>query len=155
MSAYSELKQVSLAYAMQAMTELAIPRGSRDKVLVIPVRLSASDYGKDKHYGKDFTVVVYRPMNYCFVGMIEGSMFSLEDEQEIHYETYHDSCWRDGIERMVREVANKIYDKVEKDKSANNLNVLNSFGISSPKVVDGNIIMNDSERTAKFTKKTM
>ena len=158
MSAYSDLKQISIAYAIQAMTDLVLDRGTLNKVLLVPIRLSANDFSKEEHenFGAEFTIVVYRPNNYCFVGMIEGSPYELKEGADVHYETYHDSCWRDGIDRMIRAKANEIYKKIEEAGSEEEASVFNSFGISSPKVVEGNIIMDESDnrnRKASFTEK--
>jgi hypothetical protein len=86
--------------------------------------------------------------------MVDDTPLSLDEGQDVHYETYHDSCWRDGISRMIRSKADSICKELEKaGVKEKNINTHTSFNIFDPKVIDGNIVMNDDDRTAKFTKK--
>lgn len=150
MSAYSDLDKISLEYAISAIANLAVPRGSKDKILLVSVNFSVENFEKNYRDGKTVTFVIYRPMSYCFVGMIEGLHYILQEGCDVHYETYHSSCWRDGINRMVRKVGKDLWDKVEKKGVEKGLHVFNSFSFVDPKIIEGKIKMDDDNYTAKF-----
>lgn len=147
-NSYSDLQKVSFEHAITAMTELVLERGTRDKILAVPVRLSADNYNKGVSEGKEFTILIYRPTNYTFVGMIEKSFLrDLKDEDEVHFEAYHDSCWRDGISRVIKDIVKEISDKIDETVETKEDNIFShsSFGISDPKLIDGNIRMDESD----------
>lgn len=151
MSTYANLQKVSFEDAITALADLALGRGLKNKVMLVCVRMSANDFKKDKSGGDEFTIVVYRPHNYCFVGMVEGAQHSLDEGQDVHYESYHDSCWRDGINRMIRAKANKVIHQMEEHEcNEEDISVHTSFGLFDPKLIDGVVVMNDDDRTAKF-----
>lgn len=154
MSAIIDIKQIKIGYAIQSMADLVIPRGTKNKVLLVPVRMSVMNFDKRYSDEKEFLMVLYRPMNYCFVGFIDTHSIFLDDGCDVHYETYHDSCWRDGVDRIIKKESSKVIDLAmdELGEDIKKLHVHNSFGISGPKVVDAMIEMDSSNRTAKFKK---
>jgi len=144
---YADLTKVSFEYAITEMINLTLRDGEEQKVLVVPIRLSANDWGKDISVIESFSIVAYKPHNYCFVGLIEDS--HLTEESKVHFETYHDSCWRDGINRMISSVALSVENEME-EKGATEISVHTSFDIISPHLQDGYFILDKTERTAIF-----
>lgn len=153
MSPYGLLQKVSFEYAITSMVQLVLNDGNREKVLIVPITISGEDYDNEVRSHKNFTIVVYKPHNYCFVGLVEGSQLSLNDGQDVHYESYHDSCWRDGVGRMIRSQSELVCNDLESGGAdMDKVSVHTSFGFSSPKMLDGRIRMNDDDRTAIFKK---
>ncbi len=91
--------------AVIAMVELALPRGTRDKALFLPLRLSVGSMEAGtftRHIGFFF----WRPSNYTLVGTsIDDLMISRHREDEFQNSCYHDSGWRtDGVASVISEV---------------------------------------------------
>lgn len=97
----------------------------KDKVIAIPISFFASDYIK-KTVRKSFTLLYHSPNNYTKV------CWSTDDPVELIYSGYssttvnfvtdHDSCWRDGTSRTLREFAEQFVEEVENTFSSRELN---------------------------------
>jgi hypothetical protein len=150
-SLYGTLTQINFASAINQAVEDLFPRGTKDKVLVVNVRMSADHYEKNQHEFKEINLLFERSSNYTFVGHIEGDISTIPgSETPISFLSYHDSCWRsDGTEHIMRKYAEEISDKFTSEDEVE-VRVYNSFGIFGFRIFSGRIDKDRDNRTAKF-----
>jgi len=148
MSFRKDLTQIDLAKAINQTVENLFLRWTKDKVLTVQIQTTANDFDSDKKVFKTYMLIFYRPMNYTFVGVIDGGG-ELDEHSDIEYLSYHDSCWRyDGTEHYIQKMADTIEKEFdfEKDKPY----VRNCFGLNGYKILNGNLNIDSNKRTAKF-----
>lgn len=68
---YRELQRMDISYAINEMVELALPRCTSDKILMVDVRFGIDDYDTEFSTNKHLILIFYRPNNYTFVGRLK------------------------------------------------------------------------------------
>lgn len=152
-SLYGELSQVKLSTAINTMVELSLPRGTKDKVLVIPVRIEAENFETNDHKSENFNILYFRPNNYTFVGVSLSSEVIFPDRilSEVKRYSYHDSCWRgDGTDHIIGLFVDKLNNSCDQT-CLQNYSVYTDFGFG-PKLIDGRIDITEytSKENSKF-----
>lgn len=134
---YGEIQDIKIAEAINAFVRFFKESGQiSDKTLVVPLRLTAEDYKTNKRYFKEFYLLFHSPSSYTKVGWYEGDGILLKrgNVTEINFEADHDSCWRDGTERIIRRFAEEAMNLFPNKKD--NPSVFNSFGILGIELCD-------------------
>lgn len=142
-----DLVQIDTDKAIIQIVETALPRWSKDKVLMVHLQFSAEKFNEDRYY-KELVFVFYRPANYTFVGVADST--EINEDTDIDMMSYHDSCWgSDGVNRAIRDAAREIEYNIN-DKEG--FHVHNSFGLFGAKLIDGEIYVDREERKGHFKK---
>jgi len=143
MNLYGQLTQIDIAKALNEMVELALPRFTENKVLTVALKLGVESYTHNKDFKNTITLVYYRPANYTFVGAVEGG--NVDENSEIKQYSYHDSCWRDGTERVIKHVRDVICKMIENTGLAESqFSVHTSFDLFGAKIIE-NVIVEDCD----------
>jgi hypothetical protein len=155
-SLYGELVQIDIANCVNNMVEAMLPRFTKDKVLIITIRMEAENFTLNHRIGKNFSLVFYRSSNYTFVGTRipvdgENPMYNFPDriENELKRHSYHDSCWRsDGTKHVIHKMAQEIVSKCKND--GKDYSVYTHFGEIN--LVDANVDVQDydSNKNSKY-----
>lgn len=149
MTLETQLTKIEIYKALVDFIEFILPRFTKDKLLIISLQFHVDVYtNKEQHEYVNIKLIIYRPQNYTFVGAFTGD--ELTADTDIEFITYHDSAWRDGLDRKIRAVANSLASKIN---DPDNAHVFTTFDTFFPiKMVDGTILMDDSsqKRTAKY-----
>lgn len=100
--------EISASHVIPEIVEAMLPRGTRDKVLIMTMRARvAHRHGEHPEKAQTRTVhfLFYRPNNYTKVGLHIADSDSypfLEKEHVWNVVSDHDSCWRgDGVDRHL------------------------------------------------------
>lgn len=121
----------------------------KDKVLAIPITFDASRYfnSKDtKSVSMSFTLLYHSPHNYTKVCWANANPFDLSQShiqsETVNFVTDHDSCWRDGTSRTIRDFAEKFENLVEvtfkkRELDANKVHIDVRIGFSGIRFIDG------------------
>ena len=115
---YRELQRISIEDVINEMVELALPRGTTDKILMINIRFQVENFKTNFSLNKHLILIYYRPNNYTFVGKIENDY--LLPESKIEYLSHHDSCWRHGTSHTISEFSMNMEKEIistESEKS--------------------------------------
>lgn len=138
MSLYSNLLQIDISKAINEFVEYHKSNGSlSNNTLCVNVRFTASLYKEDeedKEAYKDISLL-FNGSGYVTVAFSELSSFDIEhnkDIEEINFEACHDSCWRDGTDRIVRRIAKEIDEYF---KENDEVSVYNHFGLGGIKLI--------------------
>lgn len=144
---YGLLKKTDFTQSLITFIECMLPKGTQDKVLVIPLRFEAAAY--DESIEEMLSVVeecemyIHSPGNYVFVGVgLKGSV------DKIKKYAYHDSCWRnDGVERVVIDYVTKVTDATKKEREGLEWDSYTRIGglLRKPYLIDAVIEDKDSE----------
>lgn len=144
-----ELNQVDISKAIELLTNTVFKNQPKEKVMVVNICFDVSNYKlkNSENVGKtELNLVIYRPHNYTFIGVVKDS--NLTKDSEIEFVSYHSSCWRDGIDRAINKITNKIYKNIEGKEG---YHIFNSFGVWGTNVIENAAIsINSSDRVAKF-----
>jgi hypothetical protein len=152
-SLYGELCQIDIAKCVNEVVDMVLPRGTKDKVLIVSLKLQAENFDTEHNVRDNISIVFYRPSNYTFVGEPVNPETKLSpclnDGEEITRYSYHDSCWRsDGTEHLVRKHATVVQNKCK--NGGKDYSVYTSFGLVPFKLIDGKIDIQDSDKRSKF-----
>lgn len=153
MSYYTHLQQIEIGKAIEQIVEIAMPRFTKNKILLVNIEISLNNF-KGKHERRDIKFVFDRKTAYTFVGAIDGGdEFTINEDSEIEFLGYHDSCWRGCAGDKIRQVAKIMSDKYNGEKG---MSVYTSFGVFGNGFVDGEIRIEhtSSNRKASFIKST-
>lgn len=153
-SLYGQLVQIDISKCVNNVVESVLPRFTKDKVLIITIRMEAENFTLNHRLGRMFSIIFYRPTNYTFVGTripVEGEdpihlFFPDRIESELKRHSYHDSCWRsDGTEHVIRKIAQEIANSCKNE----DYSVYTSFDI---KLADANVDIQDydSDKNSKY-----
>lgn len=151
MNYYGELHKTDMARAINQLVELSLPRFTKDKVLTISVEMDMDNFAGTREV-LDIRFVFYRPDNYTFVGVYKNdeNNFRIQENSDIEYLSYHDSCWRnDGTERKISQMADKLFDKYKNEKG---MSARTSFGVFGTEFASGMLKIDSDKRRATFVK---
>lgn len=142
-----ELKQIDIAEAINYAVDNLFPRFTKDKVLVVNIRMSAESFDEDVRINKEFYLLFYRPSNYTFVGLYEQNdplPLKSNSKTKIKYLSYHDSCWmHDGTDHIINKMADELKKEItDKIKDINSIYIYNNFGIFGYKIHNAKIETN-------------
>jgi hypothetical protein len=113
---YIEAQKIDLSEALKRMIEISLPRGSKNKILNIPLEYIVYNMKHKIIYFKKISIVAFRPMNYTFIGTYDSEKDITQ--ADIKRYSYHDSCWSsDGIDRIVQQIAKEIDEKFSKKEN--------------------------------------
>jgi hypothetical protein len=144
--------EIDLSKAVSSFVEAMLPRGSaEDVVLYVPCRCSYWNYHEGvndrKEVNKDLHFLFHRPGNYTKVLFLSEDYvngcdchFSYNlrpNYKELFKDKWdlianHDSCWRDGLERKIREEEEKLIAEVGLERPLPPNSYYVSFGFSDP-----------------------
>ena len=118
-------------------------------------KMDARHPQSDKTYHKQFVILAHSPSNYtkiCFNEVIdhETDLFTLTYSKkniELKFEADHDSCWRDGVSRILRKFA-EIIDSNISDKAIE-VQCHTGFGLTEMKLLNGKINSRNGYETGK------
>ena len=159
LSIYGELSKIDISKCVNEVVDAILPRGTKNKVLVVSIRMEAENYKTHHCVGKIFNIIFYRPSNYTFVGVRIPSddkddkniFFPDRIESDLKRYCYHDSCWRyDGTEDIIKENVNDILSKLKNEGKG--YSVHTSFGLTPFKLIDGYVDIQDynTDKLSRF-----
>jgi len=144
---YRELQRMDISYAINEMVELALPRDTIDKILMVDVRFNINDFDADFSTNKHLILIFYRPNNYTFVGRLKEDY--LLPESEIEYLSNHDSGWRqDGTSSTISKFAQEVEEEIK--SMGKNFFMFTTF---EAHFIDGNLRLGSNDFSVKFIKK--
>ncbi|MBD3194682.1 MAG: hypothetical protein GF317_06490 [Candidatus Lokiarchaeota archaeon] len=149
MNLYKNIQQMDISQAINTFVQFHKDQGLlKDKTLGLSVRFTASDYENENEYIKTISFL-YHGGSYICVAYSDKSLLDIEvdkDLTEVEFEAYHDSCWRDGTERIIRKVASDV-DAFFGENYDGDISIFNHFDIIPIKLM--NIQLNGSYDTMK------
>jgi len=60
-------------------------------------------------------------------------------KEKVNFEANHDSCWRDGTDRIIRKVTRELEEEILKEikeEDLKYLHILNTYGMCDPQLMD-------------------
>lgn len=103
------LRSIEIEKVCNEIVKTFLPKGTKDKVLTIGFNLTLSEYNDDETlwYSRFIEFCYFAPNNYIQVG------YRLNTEDEFIHVANHDSCWREGARRGLREAINDVENAFE------------------------------------------
>lgn len=129
--------EVHMESAICTMVEAMLPRFSPEDIcLAIQVDMRFYLHEEDRCASEIITLVFQRPSNYTKVFAAYGRGFAFEHDYD--FESDHDSCWRDGVGRILRKVEELLREELIEGTDIEHpfdkrISPHVSFGIFSPK----------------------
>ena len=136
MSLYSDIQKIDIGHAINPFVQyFKDTKELKEKTLMINLRFTASDFKNNQNFHQEVYLLYHSPYNYTTVAWTDKDLYELEsgNVKEVKFEVCHDSCWRDGTERIIKQIAQEAEKQLgEKSKAY----VFNSFGIFNIKLLD-------------------
>lgn len=139
------------------MVEMSLPRFSpSDKFLWVLVEIRISRYSEssrnnDIERGCSFNLLFHRNSNYTKVLFYKNTFECSFDYYNKSFpidnwilKAEHDSCWRDGVERIINDMEDELFKGL--DKYDRKISKYVSFGLTEPKLLKGTIERNNDDR---------
>ena len=141
---YKDCQFISIEHAIQVMVELSLPRGTQNKVLVIPVKIAVENNTGNIRNVYELAFIIERSSNYTFVGLVDNIydvVFPSGVPKKVKYLSYHDSCWRDAFGNEIRKIARKAENDFKSNK---NVSIFISFQTPiGPRIINAYIEKHD------------
>jgi len=139
---------IELSGAINTIVETALPKFSPNNVvLFVEVNATYTNHAADKEVSASLLMCYHRPHNYTKVFYLPNNYvgehrfspdfierFAVQFKDKWVLESDHDSCWRDGTNRVVRRFEGMIMEKAEMwyPLSNKDYSTFVNFGISEP-----------------------
>lgn len=136
---YLELTKIDLDTAITELVEVVIPRFTKDKVLSVNICFDADNFKTGHRINKDLFLFYYRPNNYTQVVKSDEPLYKAP---KLKFIVDHDSCWRDGTTRAIKEMAKEIEDKLLNEGYSIHV----SFGILGVQLEKGKFQLTESRK---------
>jgi hypothetical protein len=142
---------MEISRAINQVVDDLFPKNNPNEVLQVNINLCAYKFTEDgkneKHAIKSFYLFFYRSSTYTFIGCFDpkNEIIYNFDKANIEYISYHDSCWRDGTDRAIKDFVDELINQFDKN---DNVFVFNTFGMDGFKKLKATINMNSDKRTA-------
>lgn len=148
MNPYFDLQRISIDEVIAEFTQLYKEKKDLvNQTLVFSLKFDVFCYKKKHEFEiyKPLSIFLHSPSNHtkvCFLETDDVFFDKSKEFIELNFEADHDSCWRDGVTRIIKNHASKIEKEIERKhpKIKNrDLHVHVSFDLFGLKLIDATI----------------
>lgn len=141
------LDVIKIDKVVNEVVKTLLPKGTRDKVLMFNIVLSLDNYkNEDKSVYKNLYIAYYSPNNFTRVG------YRIGNEGKFIHVANHDSCWREGVSRALKETNELILKDLESKNIFNDdvkdFHIDTNFGLTGIKLHDNSQLV--YEKTGEY-----
>ena len=155
----TEIYQIKISSAINEFVQLFKDNQMlKNKTLAVDICISVSDHSEEKvltkNIYKNICLLFQCKCNYVTVCWAKGSKFDIKEI--VNFEACHDSCWRDGTDRVIRkaicELEQDLCKEGVKEKDYKFLSIFNSFGIGGADLMNYTLESNNNNYETKKSK---